>query len=70
MPLLLSVAIFYLAKMHLLPGDTTKASLVHPWIEPWGPWTIDLMANLLPSFKNVFADLQSFFDGVQKKIAS
>jgi membrane protein required for colicin V production len=68
--LLLSVALFYLAKMHLLPADTAKSSLVLPWIEPWGPWTIDLMSRLLPSFKNVFADLQSFFDGVEKKIGA
>ena len=68
--LLLSVAIFYLGKMHLLSEDVTKASLVYPWIEPWGPWTIDLMSRLLPTFKNVFADLQAFFDDVGKKIGS
>jgi membrane protein required for colicin V production len=68
--LLLSVALFYLGKLHLLSDDTRKASLVYSWIEPWGPWTIDLMGRLVPSFKNVFADLQAFFDDVGHKIGS
>jgi membrane protein required for colicin V production len=68
--LILSAALFYLDNMHLLPADMKQASLVYGWIQPWGPWAIEAMGKILPAFKDVFTDLQSFFGEVGSKIKS
>lgn len=68
--LLFSIVLFFLNKMHLIPASVRDASLVLPWIEPWGTWTIDLIGQLLPSMRGVFDDLQGFFGDVDSKIKS
>ena len=68
--LLYSIVLFFGNKMHLIPASVRDASLVLPWIEPWGAWTIDLIGQLLPSMRGVFDDLQGFFGDVDTKIKS
>jgi membrane protein required for colicin V production len=68
--LLFSIVLFFLDRLHLLPAGVKTASVVLPWIEPWGEWTIDLIGRLLPSMRHVFEDLQGFFGDVNAKIKS
>jgi membrane protein required for colicin V production len=68
--LILSVALFYLEKLHIIPESTRKASLVYDQIMPWGPWAIDGLGRIMPVFKNMFTDLQGYFNDLGSKIGT
>lgn len=66
--LLLSVVCFYAAQVRLLSPEVLQASKAWPWIQPWGPWAMDSLGKLVPFFRDMFSQLQSFFDGVSHKV--
>jgi membrane protein required for colicin V production len=68
--LLYSILLFFMDRLHLLPASVKNASVVLPWIEPWGTWTMDMIGRWLPAMRNVFEDLQGFFGDVDAKIKS
>ena len=68
--LLYSIVLFFGNKMHLIPASVRDASVVLPWIEPWGTWTIDMVGQWLPSMRGIFDDLQGFFGTVDRKLKS
>ena len=63
-----SVVLFYAEQIKLLRPGTAKESVTYSYIKPLGPKVIDGVAYLVPFFKNMFTDLQTFFDGVARKI--
>ena len=65
--ILFSVILFFAEKISLLKQDTITASYCYSFIQPWGPRTIDTFAMLVPVFKNVFQQLEQFFDNIAKK---
>lgn len=66
--LVFSVLVFYAEKLQLLQPATLEKSLVYPYIKPWGPLVIDGFGTIIPWFKDMFADLSDFFDGVGQEI--
>ena len=66
--LIFSVVLFYLSEMHWIKADTLNNSKLYPYIAPWGPWTMAGLSRLIPAFRDVFTDLQDFFDHVDKQI--
>ena len=65
-----SVLLFYAEQMKLIRSETIDKSLTYSFVQPWGPKAIDGFGSILPIFKDMFGDLEQFFDGVAKKIAS
>ena len=65
--MLLSVIIFYAAKMNLASPGLIASSKAWPWIKPLGPWAMDGIGKVIPYFKDMFGQLASFFEGVSKK---
>ncbi|MGZ8557811.1 MAG: CvpA family protein [Chitinophagaceae bacterium] len=63
-----SVALFYAEQLKLIQPDTIQKSVTYSYIQPWGPKVINGFATIVPFFKGMFSELQSFFDGVAKKI--
>lgn len=63
-----SVLLFYAEQIKLLQPNTAKESVTVSWIEPLGPKVIDGFAYVFPFFKNMFTDLENFFDGIAHKI--
>lgn len=63
-----SILLFYAEQVSLLKQDTISASVTYAYIKPWGPAVIDKIGTILPFFKNMFAELQQFFEGVSHKI--
>jgi membrane protein required for colicin V production len=63
-----SIFLFYGEQIHLLKPETIAESVTYPYIKPWGPKAIDALGWLLPFFRDMFTDLQSFFGGVAEKI--
>lgn len=65
--LLLSVILFYAGHINLLEPQSVAASRTYPFLQPWGPGAIDFFASLVPFFKNMFQQLEQFFDDIAKK---
>lgn len=63
-----SVILFYAEQIKLLQPATAKESVTYSYIEPLGPKVIDGFAYVVPFFRDMFTDLQSFFDGVGRRI--
>ncbi|MES2774345.1 MAG: CvpA family protein [Bacteroidota bacterium] len=67
--LIFSVVLFYTQQMNLIKPETIASSATYGYIAPWGPKVIDGFGKLLPIFKDMFSDLESFFDSLAKKAA-
>jgi len=62
--LVFSVAIFYYDQIRHISEATKAESKVYAYIEPWGEWTMRSLGYIIPQFKDVFADMQEFFQRV------
>jgi len=63
-----SVLLFYAEQMKLLQPDTINKSVTYSFVQPWGPKAINGFGSVIPVFKDMFSELEQFFDGVSKKI--
>ncbi|MDH7463852.1 CvpA family protein [Chitinophagaceae bacterium 26-R-25] len=64
-----SVVLFYIQKVHIISDNTVEQSHFYGFIEPFGPAAINGIGKVLPWFKDMFAQLESFFDNVASKSA-
>ena len=65
---ILSVVLFYFDKMHLLKDETIIASKSYFFIQPIAPKAITIFGELIPIFKNMFHQLETFFEQSAYKI--
>ena len=63
-----SVLLFYAEQIKLLQPDTVRESVTYNWIRPLGPKVIDGFAYVIPLFKNMFTELETFFEGIAHKM--
>lgn len=63
-----SVILFYAEQVKLIQPETIQNSVSYSYIQPWGPWVINGFASIIPFFKDMFTELQSFFEGVAQKL--
>ena len=63
-----SVILFYVEQVKLIQPETIQNSVTYTFIQPWGPRVINGFATVIPFFKDMFAELQSFFGGVAQKL--
>lgn len=63
----LSIFLFYAVQLHLLKNETINASATYSYLQPLGPWIIDKLSILIPFFKDMFTQLQDFFEAVFNK---
>ncbi len=61
---LFSVFLFYAVQLKIISTETVEASKVYIYIQPLGPWLIDSLGKIIPAFKNIFAELEAFFEKV------
>ncbi len=66
--IILSVILFYANEMHLLKQETMEASVTYTYLKPWGPKVIDGFGTVIPFFKNMFSELEQFFENVSGKM--
>ncbi len=57
-----SILVYYLEKMGLLSVNLVQQSSTYPYLAPWGPFILDGLGYLLPVFRDMFEQLNSFFD--------
>lgn len=65
-----SVLLFYAEQIKLLQPDTINKSVTYSFVQPWGPKAINGFGSIIPLFKDMFGDLEQFFDGVSTKIST
>lgn len=59
--IIFSIFLFYAEKIHLISDDSFKNSVTYSFVKPWGPVVIDGFGKLVPIFKEMFTQLESFF---------
>jgi membrane protein required for colicin V production len=57
----LSVLLFYALQVHVVSADSAARSVTYPFIHSWGPAVIEWFGKLIPFFKGMFAQLETFF---------
>jgi membrane protein required for colicin V production len=57
-----SVLLFYAAQLELLKPETIQQSVCYEYVQPWGPKAINAMGKIIPVFKDMFSQLENFFD--------
>lgn len=62
-----SIFLFYAQKLNLIKPGTIHSSLTYAYIQPLAPRIINLLAAIFPFFKNMFAQLERFFDHISSK---
>lgn len=67
--LIFSVLIFYAEQMQLLQPATIKSSLSYEYVQPWGPRVINGFGSLIPLFKDMFGELEDFFEKVSDHLS-
>jgi membrane protein required for colicin V production len=65
-----SVLLFYAEQIKLVRPETIQQSAVYSFVQPWGPKAINGVGAVIPVFKDMFGELEHFFDGVAKDISS
>lgn len=64
-----SVLLFYAEQLNLIKPETIEKSVSYSFIQPWGPKAINGIGAIIPIFKDMFSELEQFFDGVAKRIS-
>jgi len=67
--IIFSVVLFFAEKTFLIKPATVAASTVHNFIAPWGPEVINNLGKIIPVFKNLFTELQSFFETLGRQLS-
>lgn len=64
-----SVLLFYAEQMKLLRPETINKSVTYSFVQPWGPKAINGFGSIIPIFKDMFGELEKFFDGIAREIS-
>jgi membrane protein required for colicin V production len=62
-----SVLLFYADQLNLLQQETINKSVSYKYVQPWGPKVINAFGQVIPIFKNMFAQLEEFFGHLSTK---
>ena len=66
--LIFSILVFYADQLDFIKPETKSQSVTYAYIEPLGPKLMDWIGKIIPLFKDMFSDLQDFFDSVSKQV--
>ncbi len=66
--LIFSVFLFYADRLAVFDNSTIASSRVYAFVQPLGPKVINTLGNLLPVFKDMFTQLEEFFERLSGKI--
>ena len=63
-----SVLLFYAEQVKLIKLETLKESVTYEYVQPWGPKAINAFGKIIPIFRDMFSQLEEFFDKVSNDI--
>jgi membrane protein required for colicin V production len=59
-----SVILFYAVEMKIIEASTIQASKAYHYIQPLGPKAVNSIGFIIPTFKNLFLQLENFFTSI------
>lgn len=62
-----SIFLFYATQLKILKPETIETSKTFPLIYPIAPVIMDALGSILPFFKDMFAEIENFFDQLSRK---
>ena len=65
--IIFSVLLFFAEKILLLKPNVIDSSVVYKYVSPWGPKVINNLGKIIPFFKDMFLQLEAFFDSLTQK---
>jgi membrane protein required for colicin V production len=65
--IIFSVLLFFAEKIFLLKPDVIDSSVVYKYVAPWGPKVINNLGKMIPVFKDMFSQLEGFFESLAHK---
>ncbi len=68
--IIFSIILFFAEKTFLVNPKSIAASSVYNYVSPWGPKVINNLGKIVPLFKDLFIQLQSFFETIGHKFAA
>ena len=66
--IIFSIFLFYAQKVALIKPASIQASQTYSFVQPWGPIVINNFGKVIPLFKDMFTDLETFFSTVGNKM--
>jgi membrane protein required for colicin V production len=63
-----SIVTFYLVQAGVISTGTISNSLTYEFVQPWGPRVINAFGDIIPWFRDMFAELTEFFGNTAKKV--
>jgi len=66
--IILSILIFYAEELHILKPATIHSSATYPYIQPLGPRIINVIGSVIPIFRDMFTELEDFFENLSHKV--
>ena len=63
-----SVLLFFLVQVKLISEKTVNESITYSYIKPWGPIVINAIGRFIPLFKDMFTELENFFENLAQKL--
>ncbi|MEP6927077.1 MAG: CvpA family protein [Ginsengibacter sp.] len=67
--IIFSVILFFAEKLLILKPEVVAGSVVYKYVAPWGFKIINNLGNIIPFFKDMFIQLESFFENIAKNPA-
>ena len=67
--IIFSVILFFAEKILVLKPNVIESSVVYKYVSPWGPKVINNLGKIIPFFKDMFRQLESFFGNLVQKSA-
>jgi membrane protein required for colicin V production len=64
-----SVILFYAEQVHIIKPESINESVTCSFVQPWGPKAINAFATVVPFFRNMFEELEKFFEGVSHHVS-
>lgn len=65
-----SIILFYATEARIIQQKTIDASTTFSFIQPWGPKAMDALGAIIPFFKNMFVELENFFERISGKLSA
>jgi membrane protein required for colicin V production len=65
--IIFSVFVFYAVQLHFIKAESLQASVTYPYLQPLGPKVIGGIGVVIPWFKNMFTELETFFGTFAKQ---
>jgi len=65
-----SIILFYATEARIIQQKTIDASTTYSFIQPWGPKAMNALGAIVPIFKDMFVELENFFERISGKLSA